>query len=171
MSRKWQRMVRKNTKVTNVQRKKSGKETIAESSASDNSVTFKGRSWFLPLILVATGIFCFIIFRGQAGQDQMYWFTGASYIFLALLIYWVRRPLLKIGPDSLTSRRFGGDRTMSADMIDEISVTKDSIFITLKPKGARWGYTKFYHQFPVDAAGEKLQEFAQKNQVAFKQES
>src|SRR4051794_18799714 len=109
MSRKWERMVRKNSKSVNKTRQKSGQPKITEMQ-SDGSVTFKGRSWFLPMLLVATGVFCLISFRNMAGQDNLYWITGASYIFLAILIYVVRRPFIKIGKNALTSRRFGGDR-------------------------------------------------------------
>ncbi|MBP1155464.1 MULTISPECIES: hypothetical protein [unclassified Paenibacillus] len=164
MSRKWERMVRKNTKVSNTQRKKSGKGEIAGVSA-DGSVTFKGRSWFLPMLLVATGVFCFITFRNQPGQEQLYWITGASYIFLAFLMYWIRRPFLKIDKKTLSSRRFGGNRFMEADQIKDITMSKDAIVINFKPKGKRWVFTKLYHLFPVDSAREKLQEYAEKNNV------
>ncbi|MCZ8521487.1 MULTISPECIES: hypothetical protein [Paenibacillus] len=171
MSRKWSRMVRKNTKVTNVQRKKSGQGLISEQASSDHSETFRGRSWVLPMLLVATGVFCFIAFRGQAGSDDLYWVTGASYIFLALLMFWLRRPFLKIGKDAITSRRFGGDRSLKPEDIQEISVNKDAIVITMKGKSARWAFSRIYHQFPVEAARPKLVAFAQEHQVQLQQEA
>lgn len=169
MSRKWERMVRKNTKVSNIQRKKSGKGEISGISA-DGSVTFKGRSWFLPMLLVATGVFCFIVFRNQPGQEQLYWITGASYFFLALLIYWIRRPFLKIDKKTLSSRRFGGDRFFEADQIKDITMSKDAIVINFKAKGKRWVFTKLYHMFPIDSARVKLQEYAEKNNVTLIQD-
>ncbi len=81
MSRKWERMVRKNTKISNMQRRKSGKGEISGVNA-DGSVIFKGRSWFLPMLLVATGVFfalsCFGINPGKNSciglQEQAIYF-------------------------------------------------------------------------------------------------
>lgn len=169
MSRKWERMVRKNTKTVNKHRKKSGQPKISELQ-SDGSVTLKGRSWFLPMLLVATGVFCFISFRSMAGQDNLYWITGASYIFLAVLIYWVRRPFIKIGKSALTSRRFGGDRTIEASQIEGITISKEAVVVQIKPKGNRWVFTRLYNRFQMDELHEKIQEFAAKNNVPLKQE-
>lgn len=169
MSRKWERMVRKNTKTTNKSRQKSGQPKISEIQ-SDGSVTLKGRSWFLPMLLTATGVFCLISFRGIAGQDNLYWITGISYIFLAVLIYYVRRPFIKIGKNALTSRRFGGDRTIEASQIDEITVSKDAVTVQIKPKGNRWVFTRLYNRFQMDELSGKIKEFAAKNNVALKEE-
>ncbi|MED4602947.1 hypothetical protein P9314_20130 [Paenibacillus validus] len=165
MSRKWERMVRKNTKIMNKKHGQSSSSSISVRS-SDGAVTFKGRSWLLPLVLVAMSVFCFIALRPQAGQDEsMYWVTGFSYLFLALLMYWARRPFLRIGKTSLASRRFGGDRIVEASQISEITVSKDTIMVTLKPKGKRWVFTKFFHQMPMEAMIEKISDFASKNNV------
>lgn len=172
MSRKWSRMVRKNTKVTNVQRKKSGQGLISsDSSSADQAKTFRGRSWVLPMLLVATGVFCFIAFRGQAATDNLYWVTGASYIFLAFLMFWARRPFLRIGEHAITSRRFGGDRSLKADDIQEIAVNKDSIVISMKGKSARWAFSRIYHQFPVEETRPHLVAFAQRHGIALQQEA
>ncbi|CAG7648316.1 hypothetical protein PAECIP111802_04180 [Paenibacillus allorhizosphaerae] len=137
---------------------------------SDGSVTFKGRSWFLPMLLMATGVFCLISFRGLAGQGNLYWITGASYIFLAVLIYWVRRPFIKIGKNALTSRRFGGDRTVEASQINEITIGKDAVVVQIKPKGNRWVFTRVYNRFQMDELNGKMKEFAAKNNVTLKEE-
>lgn len=167
MSRKWERMVRKNTKSVNTYRKKTGKPTIHEAASEDGAVVYRGRSWFFPMLLVMTGVFCFIAFRGQAGSDAMYWVTGASYLLLAVLIFYGRRPYLKIGRQALTSRRFGGDRTMDASQIGSIEVNKDAVVITLKPKNSRWVFTKLYHLFPVAEAGDSLKAFADRHSIAY----
>ncbi|UUZ79270.1 hypothetical protein LJK88_29275 [Paenibacillus sp. P26] len=169
MSRKWERMVKKNTKVTNARRKKTGSTLIAGGGAED-SVVFKGRSWMFPLLLVAVGVFCFISFRNMAGQDQLYWVTGASYLFLAVIIYWVRRPFLRIGKQSLTSRRFGGDRTVDASQISQILFSKDAVVVVILPKNNRWAFTRLYHQFPIEQMKETLKEFAGKNNIAINEE-
>lgn len=165
MSRKWERMVRKNMKSVNKKRGNGNTPSISI-RASDGAVTFKGRSWLLPMFLVAMSAFCFIALRPQEGQSEaMYWVTGFSYLLLALLIYWVRRPFLRIGKNTLTSRRFGGDRIMEASQISEISIGKDTIMVTLKPKGKRWVFTKFFHQMPMEAMTDKITEFALKNNI------
>ncbi|MCZ8513114.1 hypothetical protein O9H85_11905 [Paenibacillus filicis] len=169
MSRKWERMVKKNTKVTNARRKKSGSNPISGGVADDSSV-FKGRSWLWPLLLVAIGFFCFVAFRSAARQDNLYWVTGASYIFLAVLIYWARRPYLKVGKQSLTSRRFSGERTVEAAQISEIAFSKDAVVIIVQPKNSRWVFTRFYHQFPLEPVKAALKEFANKNAIALKEE-
>ncbi|SDC46463.1 hypothetical protein SAMN02799630_00257 [Paenibacillus sp. UNCCL117] len=166
-SRKWERMVRKNSKVA-ARRNQSG-STSSAVKATDGSVTFKGRSWLLPLLLIVIGIFCFVVFRRMPGQESMYWVTGSSYIVLALLMYWARRPLLKVGKTSLTSRRFGGDRVVEASKIQDITITKDTVIVTIRPKGNRWGFSKTFHRMPIEAMTEKLAEFASKNNVEFKQ--
>lgn len=170
MSRKWERMVRRNRKITNNQRKKFGKQPITEAASSDGAVTFRGRSWFLPLMLVLTGIFCFIAFRGTQQDENLYWITGGSYLFLGLFIFWLRRPYLKIGKDFVSSRRFGGDRTLMFNEISEISLHKDSVTIGAKGKNNRWVFTRLYHRFDVEAMKEGLKEFAETHSIALKQE-
>ncbi|MEK8128618.1 hypothetical protein WMW72_11945 [Paenibacillus filicis] len=168
-SRKWERMVRKNSKVTS-RRNQSGSTSTAVKS-TDGSVTYKGRSWLFPMLLTAIGVFCLVVFSKIPGQESMYWVTGFSYIGLALLMYWARRPILKVSKTSLTSRRFGGDRVAEASNIQNISFGKDTVVITLKTKRNRWAYSKSFHQMPIDAMKEKLTEFASKNSVELKQDT
>jgi hypothetical protein len=168
-SRKWERMVRKNTKIAS-RRNQTGSTSTAVKS-TDGSVTYKGRSWLFPMLLTAVGVFCLIVFSKIPGQESMYWITGFSYIGLALLTYWARRPVLKVGKTSLTSRRFGGDRAAEASNIQSISLGRDTVIITLKTKRNRWAYSKFFHQMPIDAMKEKLTEFASKNGVELNQEA
>lgn len=170
MSRKWERMVRKNTSTVNATRKKSGHKPVYGAASGEETLTFKGRSWFLPMLLTATGVFCFIAFRNMAGQDQFYWITGASYIFLAVIIYLFRRPFLRIGKTSITSRRFGGDRTMDAGQISDIVLTKDAVTIGLRSKKNRWVFTRLYHQFPMNTMKNALKQFAANNAIALKEE-
>lgn len=170
MSRKWERMVRKNTKVINKHREKFGRKPISNIS-SDGSVTFKGRNWFLPIILVAIGVICLIVFRDKAQEDSLYWITGISYFLLAVLTYYTRRPFLKLGKDFITTRRFGGDRTMDASQISDITINKNAIIVTLKPKGNKWFFTRAYHQFQIESMREMVQKFAEKHGIALNMES
>lgn len=54
---------------------------------------------------------------------------------------------------------------MEASQISEISIGKDTIMVTLKPKGKRWVFTKFFHQMPMEAMTDKITEFALKNNI------
>ncbi|MFH5184608.1 hypothetical protein ACHHV8_19240 [Paenibacillus sp. TAB 01] len=170
MSRKWERMVQKNTKNANKTRKKQGKPLLSE-SASDGAVTIRGRSWLLPLFLVVVGLFCFLVFRTQEQQDTLYWVTGGSYIVLALFIFLVRRPFLKVGKDFLLTRRFAGDRRVEPSQIQEIEISGGSVVISLLNSKGRWVFTRLIHRMDTDQLGEKLKEFAANNNVALKAET
>ncbi|MCS7461158.1 hypothetical protein N0M98_13470 [Paenibacillus doosanensis] len=169
MSRKWERMVQKNTKLTNKARVKQGKPTLSE-AASDGSVTVRGRSWLMPLLLICVGIFCFIAFYDVYQNDNLYWVTGGSYIALGLFIFWLRRPFLKIGGKELVSRRFGGDKRVEAAQIKEILLQKDAVVISLTTSKTKWVFTKLYHRFDIGSLSETLKEFAERNGVALRNE-
>ncbi|WP_248925577.1 hypothetical protein [Paenibacillus hamazuiensis] len=169
MSRKWERMVQKNTKHLNKQRVKVGKKPLSGAS-SDEGVTIRGRSWFFPVILIAVGIFCFISFRGLAQQDNMYWITGGCYILLGIFTYLVRRPYLKIGKKELSTRRFSGVRTLEAADIKQITLMKNAFIIEGKQKNARWIFSQFYHLMDMGQAAAQLREFAKTHAVPLKDE-
>ena len=101
MSRKWERMVSKNAKTANKNRSKQG---IAPVSNPDRAVVFKGRSIFLSLLFVCISLFLFFTFT-KASADKTFWFTAISYFAVGLLIYFVRRPYLKVSKLSLAKRR------------------------------------------------------------------
>lgn len=169
MSRKWERMVQKNTKTTNKIRARQGKPLVSQ-SVSDDTVTIKGRNWLMPLLLVFVGIFCYITFKDTYQDETLYWITGGSYILLGLFTFFVRRPFIKIGKNFLGTRRFTGDKRAEPSQIQEIIVSKDAVVIALQGKGGRWIFTRLYHRFDVSAAAERLKEFADQNSVAFKTE-
>ncbi|GAA4860552.1 hypothetical protein GCM10023310_44770 [Paenibacillus vulneris] len=169
MSRKWERMVLKNSKKVNKARAKQGKPLLSESS-SDGAVTLRGRSWFMPLLLVCVGIFCFIAFRNNYQNDSLYWVTGGSYMVLGLFIFLVRRPFLKVGKDYLVSRRFGGDRRVEPAQIQEIVIQKDAVAIALTTGKNKWVFTKLFHQFNMEELSEQLKQFAARNHVELKNE-
>src|SRR3954451_24352715 len=128
MSRKWERMVQKNTKHANKSRAKQGKPLLSE-SASDAAFRIRGRNWSLPLLLFCVGLFCLIAFRNTNQDENLYWITGGSYILLGLFTFAVRRPFLKIGKTFLLTRRFTGDKRAEAQQIEQITVSKDSVVI------------------------------------------
>lgn len=170
MSRKWERMVKKNTKVVNKSRAKHGKPTISQTVSSDDSVTIKGRNWTLSLFLFCVGIFCFIAFQNTNQDEYLYWLTGGSYMLLSLFMFGVRRPQLKIGKDYLGSRRFTGDKRVPASDIKEIVLSSDAVVISLNSSKIRWSFTRFYHRMDISAMSERLKEFAANHAVPLKVE-
>jgi hypothetical protein len=169
MSRKWERMVQKNTKQTNRIRVKRGKPLLSE-AASDGSVVIRGRNWTMPLFLFGVGLFCFIAFKGTNQDNTLYWLTGSSYILLGIFTYFVRRPFLKISKNFLSTRRFTGNKIAEAEHIEEIAVSNDSVLITLKGNGGKWVFSKFYHRMDIPALSNRLQEFAVRNNILIKSE-
>jgi uncharacterized membrane protein YobD (UPF0266 family) len=168
MSRKWERMVKKNTKLINKSRVKQGKETISQAASSDGSITIKGRNWTLSLLLFCVGVFCFITFRNTSQEDNLYWITGGSYILLSVFMFFVRRPHLKIGKDYLGTRRFTGDKRMKAAEIKEIALSNDTVTVSFNSVKGKWVFTRFYHRMDITEISEKLKEFAANNEVTLK---
>lgn len=169
MSRKWERMVEKNRMKVNRQRRKSGQAEIGGTGGQDMQV-FKGRSWILPMFLVGFSIFYFIGFYHSLPHDGVFWFTGFSYMGLGVLIFLVRRPVIRIGKNVIWARRFNGDRSVEAQDIEEIVVSPSYIALQLKQQKKRWLYTKFQHRFAMDELAAKLKAFAQANKVALREE-
>lgn len=169
MSRKWERMVEKNRQAVNKRRRRSGKAEIG-ASGSDAMQTFKGRSWILPMFLIGFSIFYFVAFYNAVPRDGVFWFTGFSYLGLGILVFLLRRPLIRIGKRTITARRFNGDRSVEAYEIEEITVSPAYIAIQLKQK-KRWMYSKFQHRFNMDELAAKLKAFALENKVALREET
>jgi hypothetical protein len=166
MSRKWKRMVRKNAKAVNEYRLKQG---IAPVSESDKPEVYKGRSTVLPLFLVGVSVFLFINFN-KTGQDNMYWFTTVSYFLLALFIYFIRRPYLKVRKSSLSKMGFAREHMVNAENIKQIIVKPGHVLIEMNSK-MRWGYSKFFNRFDVDAIAAKLKSFSEQNHITFVDET
>ncbi|TBL80216.1 hypothetical protein [Paenibacillus thalictri] len=166
MSRKWERMVEKNTKQLNKTRAKQGKKPISETS-SESGFVMKGRSWLFPLLLIFVGIFCFISFRGANQDETMYWVTGGSYVALGVFTYFVRRPYLKISKKALTTRRFSGNRTLEAEDVTAITILKDAVVIEGANK-QRWMFSRIYHLMNITEVGERLAAFAKTHNITVK---
>lgn len=171
MSRKWERMVERNRKSVNKVRTKQGIGSIPEGGREQTEV-IKGRSWMLPSMLVLLAILYFITTYQVTGVNGTYLFTGFSYIALALLMYWIRRPEIRIAESYLTVRRFTGDKRVEPKDIKELVLNKGHIVIQTNAKrGGRYIYTKMQHRFPMDKLNAKLREFAVKNKVNLKDET
>jgi hypothetical protein len=163
MSRKWARMVKKNSDDINVQRKRHGRNLIHESKPDVD--TFKGRSWMLPVIAVGISLF-FMISMGEVyDYNGMYWFTVISYFVLGAFFFLLRRPYLKIGKSTLATRRFGGEKTVKAVEVEKIMIQSGYIIIQIKERKMRWVFSRLFQLINIERTAERLKKFAQDNNV------
>lgn len=165
MSRKWERMVLKNQKTVNKARKKQGLETLSTSTPRGPETVIKGRSWMLASALVLFAVLYFILTYQEESKTAMYWITGISYIFLGVVYYWIRRPVIKISKNYLTVRRFTGDKFIEPKDIEQMILNNSIVVIQLKEKHKKLVYNKFQHRFPMDLLNGKLREFALQHKV------
>ena len=167
MSRSWERKVRKNMSKINQNRKKQGAGQIILNTEKKDR--FVGRSYALPLFLVLFASFYVVmmLMTPKFQTDTMFWVTIGSYFFLAVLFF-LRRPYLTIGKDYVQSRRFGGDKRLTADGIKGIRV--QSGYVTIIPqKGAGWTFSRLLNRFNTDEIAEKLKSFAANHNIPFEQ--
>jgi len=164
MSRKWERMILKNKKVTNKQRAKQGKAIISNSTR-EPMVRFLGRSWFLPLICIVFSLFFMLTYPDDAKQDATTKFVIIAYGIMGIFIYLVRRPRLSVGKTSLSSRRFSRDVTVEPSEIEGITIQNSYVIIHLKRK--RWVFSRMMHRFDIKAMSAAVQEFAANNNIVF----
>jgi hypothetical protein len=165
MSRKWERMVRKNTKTVNKSRLKQG---IPPVSDPDQPQVYKGRSTVLSLFLVAVALFLVVTLK-ETEQDRTAWFTILSYFALALFVYFVRRPYIKVGKTNLAKRGFIGEKIIGTEQITQIVIKQG--YVLVEQGKQRWIYSRFLNRFDVDALAAKLKRFAEYNHVAFVDET
>ncbi|WNR46304.1 hypothetical protein [Paenibacillus roseipurpureus] len=164
MSRKWERMVSKNSKKANLVRAKQGKAPI--STDPDRAEVFKGRSILLSAFFIVVAIFLLFTLTKTDG-DKMYWFTTLSYLVVGLLIYTVRRPYLRVSKTNLAKRGLARELVLEAENIKEIVHVPGQIIIELTGKSPRWVYNRTFNRFDIPAMAAKLKKFADQNHVAF----
>jgi hypothetical protein len=160
MSRKWGRMVEKNKKVINKQRTKQGQSLISN-VYKEPKQRFLGRSWFLPLLCIGISFF-FVVAYGTANL-----YITIAYFLLGLFIYYVRRPSLSIGKNTLSSRRFSRDVTVAPEEIEEITIQPGYVIVQMKVKKSRWVFSRLIHRFDIKSMSEKIKEYALLNNVTF----
>jgi len=165
VSRKWERMVDRNTQMINKKREKLGKERIT--TASDNVDRFFGRNWIFPLILIIFAVIFLVYFREES-QSWTFWFTVIAYTGLGLFFFFFRRPFLFIGKTQLASRRFRGIKGLDHSQIYQIVVQPDYIFIDIKGKRVRWMFSRWFHFFNIEQLSKRLHEFAEHNKIPIK---
>lgn len=168
MSRKWERMVRRNTKKTNKLRSKQGQQPVS-ASGQEAMVRFKGRSWFLPSVLVIFSIVFLLLAHDIYEADATYWLTGALYFLFGLFLFFARRPFLKIGRNRLSTRRFTGEKFVDAGDIEEIIIVPGTIVIQLKAKKERWIFSRLLQLFNLREIEGHLREFAKRHQIPVKE--
>ncbi len=166
MSRKWERQVERNAKRVNAQRKRMGQAAIGDTVKRKVDNKHQGRSIILPVLLLLIGLSYMVMFW-SIDRSGLYWVTVGSYVLLALIIFFIRRPFLTIEKHELTTRKFAGFKTVQAADIEEIEVQKGYVIISLRSKKPKWVFTRSINRFNTDELANKLQEFAKNNQVTF----
>ncbi|MGG1552598.1 methyltransferase [Paenibacillus ferrarius] len=164
MSRKWERMVRKNSKQINKTRAKQGKAPI--STDPDRAEVFKGRSLLLSGFFIVVALFLLFTLTRAEG-DNMYWFTTLSYLVVGIFIFFLRRPYLRVSKTTLSKRGLARELNVTAENIKEIVVQSNQIVIAMNGKTPRWVYTKMLNRFDVAAMAVRLKKYADQNNVAF----
>ncbi|MEC0231084.1 methyltransferase [Paenibacillus alba] len=164
MSRKWERMVSKNSKKINKDRSKKGIAPI--STDPDRPEVFKGRSIMLALFFILISIFLLATLTKTDG-DTMYWYTTSAYLVVGVFIYFVRRPYLKVSKTSLSKRGLARELVLTPSHIKEIVYSPGQVIIDLNGKSPRWVYTKTLNRFDVAAMAGRLKKFAEQNQISF----
>lgn len=168
MSRQWERMVLKNKKELNKRRVKTGKPTLSASTSEQMDI-FYGRSWFLPALFVAVSAFFATISIAFYEADTLLWATIGAYLLLGLM-YYLRKPYLKVGKNKVATKKMGVERSLQADEIESISVLPGSVTIKLKDKKSRWVFTKFQNLYNIPALAERLKVFANQHQIQYEEE-
>lgn len=165
MSRKWERMVLKNSNQLNKQRKKRGQPAL-NATPGPAVDRFRGRSIFLPLFLVMVSLFFMTVSQRTGETGTLYWFTVILYLLLALYFF-MRRPYLAVGKNELMTRRLGRDRIVKADEVSEVIQMKGYCIIALKGKRTRWIFSRFMNRYDTDAMAKRLKQFADQHGITY----
>jgi cation transport ATPase len=163
MSRSWERMVKKNTKSINKQRKKTGKTGITD---SEQPLVIKGRSWLLPIFFLMIAVFLLMTGASSTESAGMHWFTLISYVVVAVVFYLWRRPYLKVFRNQLGTRKWTGEKYIAASDIEKITLASGYAVIQTKGKSKSYVFTKMANLYNMTELGDALREFARLNQVS-----
>lgn len=168
MSRSWERMVTKNTKKINKQRKKTGKPSLS-SAVKPQIDRFVGRNYVVPTMLIMLIVFYVTIAQPWSetfAQDiTMFWVTVGCYVLLALF-YFFRRPYLAVSRDTLETRKFTGYKTLRPGDIRKFSITPGYILVE-SVKGSNWVFSRTMNLYPLDKMSERLKTYADLHNIAF----
>ncbi len=171
MSRKWERMIQKNTKVINKSRKKQGQTAINDTAKASEDDRFRGKNFIFPSFLIGFALLYLIAFAGVSSKDSLYWVTVISYLLLGFIIYFFRRPFLTVGKTQISSKRFGGVKYAAAHDIEQITLSPGYVVISIKGSKRKWVFTKIFNRFNTEAMAVRLKQFALQNSVTLVEEA
>ncbi|KUP23607.1 hypothetical protein [Paenibacillus sp. DMB5] len=170
MARSWERMVQRNTKQVNKQRKKQGKETIyasKSSSAAGSSDVFKGRNIVFPVVLLLLGIMFWVVGSIDEARGQgilANWLGVVLYFLLAALIFF-RRPFLKVERARVSTIKYNRERWLQASEIEKIILSRSMVALKYKGKRKQWVFSRFLNRYDTAAMGARLEQFAKANNI------
>lgn len=156
MSRRWERMVERNTKTMNRLRSKSGQAPIGAKAGEE---PIRGRSWVFPLVLASAGLLFGFTVPPEA-NGVLYQITVALYLLLALYHFFLRRPFLKVTKQDLSWRTYSGERIVKAGEIKSIVIGERKSVVQLKDGKTQRSFSKIYHLYPMDQVNKALSSFA-----------
>lgn len=170
MARSWERMVQRNTKQINKQRKKQGKETIYASksaSAAKDSDIFKGRNIVFPIVLLLLGIMFWVVgsIDEARGSGMLANWLGVVLYFLLAALLFFRRPYLKVERARVSTIKYNRERWLPASEIEKIIVSRSMVSLKYKGKRKQWVFSRFLNRYDTAAMGTRLAEFAQANNI------
>ncbi|GIQ69567.1 methyltransferase [Xylanibacillus composti] len=164
MSRKWKRMVERNYDQVSKQRSKQESALPGVKLLSDGTEMIRGRSIVMPITMIAIVSMFILVYGSSAGNDPLFWVTVGAYVFLAL-VYFLRRPYLRIGRSFLSTRRMGRDQIVEAKDIASITCGDGYVAIDFKSKRRKWFFSRVMNRYPTDRMAERLLLFAQRTGV------
>lgn len=162
MSRKWERMVERNSKKINKDRQKKGAAPV---SASDGSVRIVGRSWVFPLVLASAGLLFGLTVPPEGSSGILYQVTVGLYILLALFHFFVRRPYIKINKQQLSWRTYTGEKRAAPGDVAYLQISDKRSVIALKDGKTRRTFSRLYHLYPMGQLNHALRQFADAHRV------
>lgn len=170
MARSWERMVQRNTKQINQQRKKQGKESIYATNskaAAKSSDIFKGRNIVFPVVLLLLGIMFWVvgsIDEAKGSGILANWLGVVLYFLLAALLFF-RRPFLKVERARLSTIKYNRERWLPAAEIEKITLSRSVVTIKYKGKRKQWIFSRLINRYDTAAMGERLEQFGKNNNI------
>ncbi|OMF93648.1 hypothetical protein [Paenibacillus sp. FSL R7-0337] len=170
MARSWERMVQRNTKQINQQRKKQGKDSIYTSStktAAKSIDIFKGRNIVFPVVLMLLGIMFWVVGSIDEAKGTgilANWLGVVLYFLLAALLFF-RRPFLKVERARISTIKYNRERFLAAADIEKITLSRSVVTIKYKGKRKQWIFSKLINRYDTAAMGERLEQFAKNNNI------
>ncbi|MFF2479458.1 hypothetical protein [Paenibacillus sp. NPDC058071] len=166
-SRSWERKVRKNQSQLVKARKKQGIKAPLPGAAKEDR--YRGRSIAAPILLILF-ITLYVILAASSPDfvpSSMFYVTIALYVLLAVFFF-LRRPYIAVGKDYVQTRKFTGDKRLAVAAIKGITIQSGYVVIE-QQKGGNWVFSRLINRYPTVEIGERLEQFAKANGIAFQQ--